>query len=490
MSALEQLTRHVNRVLSAQSRPLFLIVDAALRVVAVRGDAAHFGLATLATGDSVDECLPVLATLDASEPSTHAWRFVELPGAPVSHVHVIPVDDGWGVALLDASREHAEQQARQQAAHELLLLRDERERLLGELAEANRLKGEFIARMSHEFRTPLTSVLGYGEQLRERCADDPHATHHVGAVIRGGHYLLNLVENLLDQASLDTQTLQLNPGACDLHDLSEQVELLLRPQAEQKQLSLGWWFDGELPPRVWLDGARLTQVLINLVGNALKFTREGGVNVEFGWHDGRLHVAVSDTGPGIGDDDAQRIFEPFQQAGGAQQAKGAGLGLAISQALVRAMGGEITLDTDKRGSCFAFTIDAAVIPSAATSAGDALAGRRVLLADDDPDLLDLFSLFLKAAGCSVEQASGAEQTIQRAQAFRPDAIVLDRNLGSAHGHDVARQLRRAGYRQRIALLTAAPDSGAASEPGELFDAYWHKPIGRAQLLEGLAGLLT
>ena len=489
---LSQLTRHINKLLSRQNRPLFLYTDAALRLVESRGDAAHFGLPGLTAGAAMDEYLPVLAGIRAADGSAQVWRFVNLPGAPVCHVHLIGVDNGWGVALLDASAEHADQQVRQQAAHELLLLRDERERLLAELQQANRLKGEFIARMSHEFRTPLTSVIGYGEQLRDVCDGNRDASHHVAAVVRGGRYLLNLVENLLDQARIEIDQLELNPSACDLHELSEEIEQLLRPLAEQKQLSLAWWFDGGIPPRVWLDATRLEQVLINLVGNAIKFTHEGGVNVEFDWQQGQLRVAISDTGPGIGDSDAAAVFEPFRQADAGRRTKGAGLGLAISQSLVRAMGGEITLTSGKGqgknpGSRFEFNVDAATIGAGGSANPDILAGRRILLVDDDPDLLELFTLYLKAAGCSVENARDSATAIDMAQRFRPDAIVLDLNLGDTQGTDLAVELRDAGYRNKIALLSAnASVDLAARTP---IEACWRKPISRAQLLEGLAGLI-
>ena len=490
-NGIEQLARHVNQLLSRQTHPLFVLVDDDLGLTALRGDPAHFGLPSLQPGDDVGGHLPLLSTLDARSPTPQYLRFVQLPGAPVCHVHLIRVTDGWGIALLDAGAEHAEQQARQQSAHELMLLRDEREHLLAELEQANRLKSAFIARMSHEFRTPLTSVIGYGEQLREQCEADPVAIHHIGAVIRGGRYLLNLVENLLDQARIEIDQLQLNPGACDLHELSDETEQLLRPLAEQKKLSLGWWFDGEIPPRVWLDATRLQQVLINLVGNAIKFTREGGVNVEFTWQQGRLHVAIRDSGPGIGDDDVATIFEPYRQAGSAQRSKGAGLGLTISRALVRAMGGDIEVRANPGGgTCFAFGMDATKVRPGGAQQVDLLAGRKVLLADDDPDLLDLFSLYLRAAGCTVERAADAESTLQAARRFRPDVIILDLNLGDALGTDVATELRRDGYRQRVALLSAsASEQATADLPDRPFDAYWHKPIGRAQLLEGVAELL-
>ena len=491
--ALDSVARHVNRQLSQRARPLFLDLDNAFRLRDLRGDSRHFGWSRSDIGSDASIRLPLLATLDPAGNLTgdpaQSWRFVSLPDAPVCHVHLLRLDDGWGLALLDASTEHAEQQARQQAAHELLLLREERERLLAELERSNRLKSAFIARMSHEFRTPLTSVIGYGEQLREVC-DDARGQHYAGAVLRGGRYLLNLVENLLDQALIENQQPRIDANACDLHAVSDEAEQLLRPLAEQKNLALAWWFDGSIPVRVWLDAARLQQVLLNLVGNAIKFTDSGSINVEFDWRDESLHVAVSDSGPGIAVDQQQAIFEPYQQADDSHRTKGAGLGLAISRALVEAMDGELRLaSSDSRGSRFEFHIAApAVRPGGADA--DVLAGRLVLLVDDDRDLLDLFSLYLKAAGCSVHTAADAEQATTIVKRFRPDVAIVDLILGDANGTDVAAGLRRSGHRGPIVLLSAAIAVPSQGDGRSAFDACWQKPIGRAQLLDGIAGLLA
>ena len=486
--------KHVNRILAHETRPLFLVVDDDLVLRQWRGRGDRFGFTELAAGRSLHNELALLATLDPRDTTPRAWRFVQLPGAPVCHVHVIRVPGGWGIALLDAGTEHAEQQVRQQTAHELSLLRVERERLIAELEQANALKSNFIARMSHEFRTPLTSVMGYTDQLREIRPEDADVQRHLAAVMRGARHLLNLVENLLDQARIEIDQLRLNPGACELHELSDEVEQLLRPVATQKQLSLAWWFDGTIPPRVWLDATRLKQVLINLVGNAIKFTRQGGVSVEFDWQDGRLQVGVTDTGPGIAPDDAATIFEPFHQVGDIQQAKGAGLGLTISQSLVRAMGGEITLSSGKgEGARFTFEIDA---PSVRGGRGgdspSSLAGRRVLVADDDPDLLELLRLYLNAAGCRTETARDAAGALNAARHTSPDVVLLDLNLGDRKGTEVAGQLREGGFRKPIVILsaTAPGDDPQTAQEMAAVDARWSKPITRAQLLEGLAALIV
>ncbi len=489
---LQSLTRHINHVLARQTRPLLLELDDALRLVQARGDGRRYGLGELRPGDPLEQRLPFLATAGRDRDTPLEWRFVELPDARISHVHVLRLAQGWAVALLDAATEHAEQQARQQAAHDLQLLRDERERLIGELDRANRLKGDFIARMSHEFRTPLTSVIGYSDQLREARAEDKEAVRHLDAIGRGARYLLNLVENLLDQARIEVDQLQLNPGGCDLHEMSDEIEQLLRPLAHHKQLSLAWWFDAEIPPRLWLDATRLKQVMLNLVGNAIKFTQQGGVSVEFGWREGELQISVSDTGPGIPGQELATIFEPFRQGADAGQGKGAGLGLAISQTLVRAMGGEITIATEMgKGSRFEFGIKARAVKGGRAADTRALSGKTVLLADDDADLLELLRLYLSSAGLRVHACTDPGEALQMVKRTRPDAALLDLNLGSADGATLAAQMRAAGFTGPIVLLSASPLEGNAMPVSAApYDARWLKPISRARLLEGLAELVA
>ena len=489
---LKLISRHVNSVLAKQTRPLMLEVDDAWNLLRSRGDGRRYGLGELQEGASMEQSLAFLATADPDDKTPQAWRFVQLPGARICHVHVLRLERGWALALLDAEKDHAEQQARQQAAHELELLEEERERLIQELEQANRLKSDFIARMSHEFRTPLTSVIGYSDQLREIGGGDPQTGHHLQAIGRGARYLLNLVENLLDQARIEIDQLTLNPNGCDLHDMSDEVEQLLRPVAQQKQLSLAWWFDAEIPPRLWLDSTRLKQVMINLVGNAIKFTQQGGVSVEFGWNDGRLQVSVSDTGPGIAKMDLATIFEPFRQGQDGARAKGAGLGLSISQTLVRAMGGEITVSSEPgTGSRFEFSIRAEAVKGGRPSDTNVLRGKTVLVADDDADLLELLRLYLNSAGLHVKTCTDAAAALETMHNTALDVALLDLHLASDDGVALAQGMREAGFDKPIVLLSASPPGDVANaEKPDVFDARWLKPISRARLIEGLAELLT
>jgi two-component system, sensor histidine kinase len=347
--------------------------------------------------------------------------------------------------------------------------------------------------MSHEFRTPLASVIGYSDELRELRPDDEQMQRHLAAVARGARHLLNLVENLLDQASLEVETLAISPRSVDLAELSDEIEQLLRPMALQRQLTLAWWFGEGIPERIWVDATRLKQVLINLVGNAIKFTRSGSVSVEFAWAEDRLQVSVEDTGPGIPEDEQARVFEPFNQANGQAHGKGAGLGLSISRALVEAMGGGIHLQSrEGHGSRFEFEIDAKRVDSDLPRSARQLRGRRILVADDDPDMRELLRRYLAVAGCQVVAAGEAREALRQARGQMPDAVILDIDLGKGDGNAVARELRTTGYPGAIIALSGnKPAAGDDSrEPRPPFDAYWTKPMRRGELLQALADLLA
>ena len=225
-------------------------------------------------------------------------------------------------------------------------------------------------------------------------------------------------------------------------------------------------------------------MLINLVGNAVKFTREGGVNVEFGWRQGRLDVAICDSGPGIDDTEVAAIFEAYRRAGGTRRSKGAGLGLTISRALVRAMGGDIEVRANAGGgTCFRFHIDADRVRPGGARHVDVLAGRKILLADDDVELSDLLKEYFESEGFAVRVAHDGEQALNESRRPGVDAMVLDIMMPKMNGIEVLRNLRKESELPVI-MLTAR---GFDVDHRELFDAgiktCVNKPFGPRELLK-------
>jgi signal transduction histidine kinase len=270
----------------------------------------------------------------------------------------------------------------------LLFYRLEREaqRSIGEALTvaqaADRSKSEFLANMSHEIRTPMTSILGYAELLQQGDLEGPLASEALVTIRRNGEHLLAIINDILDVSKIEAGKLIVERRPCRPRDLLEEVVQLMQPRADAKGLPLELEVDDSLPETILTDATRLRQILINLVGNALKFTEDGSVSVQAQGieTDGpapRLRVAVQDTGIGMTLAQATRVFEPFQQADSSTTRRfgGTGLGLAISRRLAEMLGGGIqVVSAPDSGTTFTLTIDAASAaydeePSAIAAAG-------------------------------------------------------------------------------------------------------------------------
>ncbi len=262
-------------------------------------------------------------------------------------------------------------------------------------AEAARhSQSRFLATVTHELRTPLNAILGFSELLLKRGGLPEHEAHWVQHIDQGGHHLLSLIEDLLDLASIEAGRFSLDPGPIDPRVVTGAVMSLLRERAPGQPVALQCHIADEVPARIVVDEKRLRQVLLNLMGNALKFTREGEVVLEVTLlratpdAEPRLRFAVSDTGVGIEPEDLQRIFQPFEQAGPSRdRSRGTGLGLAISKELLLAMGSRIEANSvPGRGSRFWF--DLPLETPAAASAGSAVGAALAACAAGSPVVAD------------------------------------------------------------------------------------------------------
>ncbi len=268
---------------------------------------------------------------------------------------------------------------RQMAEQALALHREHLEELVtartAELKEAmqkaeaaNQAKSRFLATMSHEFRTPLNAILGFSQLLNLDGSLATETRRKLNLIQDSGEHLLALINDLLDMAAVEAGRVQLHPQTVQLRSLLELSSAIVRPRAEQKGLDYALLLDPELPERVLVDGQRLRQVLLNLLSNAVKFTDRGHVQLQvqrLASAPGRvlLYFEVADSGPGLNDAQQARLFQPFEQVSeGPRRREGSGLGLSISQQLIRLMGGQIRIDsTPERGSRFFFELDLPVV---------------------------------------------------------------------------------------------------------------------------------
>ena len=353
------------------------------------------------------------------------------------------------------------------------------------LARASEAKSRFLASVSHELRTPMNAILGFTDALLAG-VDGPLNVEQkasLGWVQRGGRDLLGLINEILDLSKIEAGKLTIDAQPFDPRELVESVVAQHRSLAAQKGISFAW-HDAGAPAEVVLDRQRVRQILVNLFGNALKFTREGEVSVETGGADeAAFHVAVRDTGPGIDPDQHEAIFEEFRQAEGGDG--GTGLGLAISRRLARAMGGDVTLESvPGRGSTFRLTLplDCRVVPvaTATTEPGETHDGERVLLSvDDDPSVAPLLEKMLAGHGYRVV-ASTNSSAVSDARRLRPAAILLDIIMPGRDGREILRELKSDPETRAIPVIVLTVVD--AADTPDLADGHLGKPIVQDRLL--------
>jgi signal transduction histidine kinase/ActR/RegA family two-component response regulator len=369
------------------------------------------------------------------------------------------------------------------------------------LREVDRLKDEFIANTSHEIRTPLSSILGGIELLAD--ADAAERAELLDAVARNGRHLLFVINQVLDFSKLQANSLCIERENVAVRPLLEDLLACMMPKAREKHLALTLrWVDGA-PEQVHTDPQRLRQVVMNLLGNAIKFTTTGGIELAAEARTGEegpvLAMTVTDTGVGIPADVQARLFVPFSQGDASMTRRfgGTGLGLVISRQLARALGGDVTMASEAGvGTRATVTVPVGTVVAAAstpvapvaTASAPAAAGR-VLIVDDAPDNRRLLSTMLRKTGVEVSTAENGQLGIESIAAAdaggQPfDLVLMDIQMPVLDGCAAVRLLRSGGCKLPLVALTAhanGRDRTACLEAG--FDDYATKPITRSQLAE-------
>ena len=369
-----------------------------------------------------------------------------------------------------------------------------------ELAEqASEAKSRFLATLGHEVRTPMTGVLGMSELLQSTRLDD-RQRGHVDAIRRAGEHLLRLVNDALDLARIEAGKLQLDPVDFELRGLVEDVAALMAPLAAQRGLRFSTHVDPSSPLHLRGDRGRISQILLNLIGNALKFTERGEVALVVSPLSPQgVSFEVRDTGPGLNEEQKARLFRRFEQAEGARTATrygGSGLGLAISQELAAAMGGRIEVDSAPgQGTRFIVELPApnaessppmveTRMPRAAQSTAGSL---RLLLVEDDPTVAEVLGGLLRAQGHDVVHALHGLAALAEIATTDFDLGLLDLDLPGLDGLALARALRVQGFAKPLIAVTARADGDA--EPAALaagFDGFLRKPVTGAMLAVAIA----
>lgn len=323
---------------------------------------------------------------------------------------------------------------------------------------ANEAKSDFLANMSHELRTPLNGILGYAQILRRDGKLSTMQRDGLNTIYNSGRHLLTLINDILDLAKIEARRLEIHPAELSLPEFLQGVADMMKMASKQKKIHLLYDPPPDLPAVVVADEKRLRQVLLNLLGNAIKFTDEGAVSFRVTRNESsepticRLRFEVEDTGVGIAPEKLALIFQPFEQTGDVQaQAEGTGLGLAISQQLVQLMGGEIQAEsTPGEGSCFWFEVTfeigtetAVITPTPSQNiTGYEEPQRRILVVDDHAEnrlvLLDL----LEPLGFEIGLAENGKEAVDMMAQFKPDLILMDLVMPVMMGFEAAAAIRQ------------------------------------------------
>ncbi|PSN14834.1 hypothetical protein C7293_09870 [filamentous cyanobacterium CCT1] len=389
---------------------------------------------------------------------------------------------------------------------------------------ANQAKSTFLANMSHELRTPLNTIIGFAQLITRDCQLEAQAQDYLAIISRSGEHLLALINDVLEMSKIEAGRISLHVTTFDLAYLLGSLEAMLTLQAEAKGLSLDFDCDPAIPAYVATDEGKLRQVLINLLGNAIKFTQAGRVSLRvrslqpvppalaaaYPETNGALEFAVVDTGPGIAPEDISRLFEPFtQSAAGLQWSatgpsqRGSGLGLPISQQFVQLMGGELTLETQlNQGTTFTFVLPvqrverSAVFPTSDAAPILGLAeGQlpwRLLVVEDHPANRYLLVRLLTAAGFEVQAAPDGHAAVALAQTWHPHLIWMDIRMPGLDGYAATSQIKALALDPApvIIALTASPfEEERAKILAAGCDDFVRKPFQMQGLLQKIAAYL-
>jgi PAS domain S-box-containing protein len=410
-------------------------------------------------------------------------------GSRLLHTKKIPILDATGepAFLLGISEDITEAKKTQEA---LVVAQDEAER-------ANRAKSQFLANMSHELRTPLNAILGFSELLSDDTTDrfdDATRRRFLDQIHSSGQHLLQLINDILDLSKVEAGQMELQLEPVELGNLIAEVQATIEPLAQTKSLTLNTESVSEL--RLIADSAKVKQMLLNLVSNAVKFTPRGGhIEIRTRSTESWVEIAVSDSGVGIAEQDLGRLFKEFQQldAGVGQRQTGTGLGLALTRRFAEMHGGQVSVASELgKGSTFTLrlpleaTTARASAPVAPTQTVAIDPSRPlVLVVDDNPQAAEILARHLDAGGFRVELARTGPEALQMARDLKPVAITLDILLPELDGWEVLNRLKADEATQNIpVVVVSVVDNSALGRALGAYD-YFVKPVDGKALLSRL-----
>ena len=371
---------------------------------------------------------------------------------------------------------------------------------------ANKAKSVFLANMSHEIRTPLNAIIGFSQLMnREKHLSDKQKEYN-NSIIRAGEHLLALINDILELSKMEAGRLELNPVNVDLYSLFTDIQMLFKEPARAKHLQFIFESSTELPQYVIVDDNKLRRIFINLIGNAIKFTAEGGVAVrtrvdKIKGKSSRLVVEVQDSGPGISANEMNKLFKHFvQTSSGIKNNSGTGLGLALSRELVRLMGGDITVTSEEgKGSVFTFYVSISEGSEIKNQFRNRVIGiekatgeYRILVVDDIEENLQVVISLLNLIGFKTKEAHNGEEAILEFEKWNPHLILMDMRMPVMDGYEASHAIKSTekGRKTPIVALTASSFEDERIKIKDLkIEGHIRKPFRESELFETIGKIL-
>lgn len=368
---------------------------------------------------------------------------------------------------------------------------------------ANEAKSRFVANISHEIRTPLSAIVGFTNLIQPFLENCPEGKAYLDRIAHNADQLSLLINEFLDLSKIEAEKLEIEQVNVDIDKITNDILSTMQLRAREKSIDLRLAWMSEKPERIVTDPLRFSQILNNIIGNAIKFTDRGGVFVQLEAHDKTLCVRVTDSGIGLSPEQQQRIFEPFVQADSSVSRKygGTGLGLSLSKKLAQLLGGDLVLEKSLAGKGTTFRIDIRIDNPAAVAEvsinkepsidSQTLSGLKILVVDDSPDNRTIANIYLQSAGAICKEAANGEEAIEMAMTEAFDIVLMDIQMPVLDGYQAIYQLNQNRFQKPVVALTAhafKAEKERCHKAG--FADYVTKPIDREQLIRTIIDVVS